>query len=197
VNVGQYVHSGDPIVPLQSEAPIYVNFSVPQQQAATLKVGSTVYAAADSGAKARVAGRITAINAQVDEVTRNVEVQATFDNRARTLRPGAYATVEVVTGRQAAVVAIPASAVNYAPYGNSVFIIEDMKGPDGKSYKGVRQQFVKLGPARGDQVAVLSGVKDGDEIATSGVFKLRPNAAVQVNNAVQPSNSANPQPADS
>ena len=92
---------------------------------------------------------------------------------------------------------LPASSVNFAPYGNSVFIVESMKAPDGKAYLGVRQQFVKLGAAQGDQVAILSGVKAGEEVVTSGVFKLRPNAAVQVNNRVQPSNSLAPRPKDS
>jgi membrane fusion protein (multidrug efflux system) len=94
-------------------------------------------------------------------------------------------------------VALPASAINYAPYGNSVFILEDMKGPDGKSYRGVRQQFVKLGRSQGDQVAVIDGVQPGQEVVTSGVFKLRPGAAVQVNNKTQPSNSPLPRPEDS
>jgi len=95
------------------------------------------------------------------------------------------------------VVALPVSAVAYAPYGNSVFIVEDMEGPDKKKYKGVRQQFVKLGGARGDQVAVVSGLKPGEEIVTSGVFKLRNGAAVQINNKVQPAGEAAPRPEDS
>jgi len=108
-----------------------------------------------------------------------------------------YVTVNVSLDDETAVVALPVTAINYAPYGNSVFIIEDMKGPDGKPYRGVRQQFVKLGAARGDQVAVLDGVKAGQEVVTSGVFKLRTGAAVMINNAVQPGNSATPEPEDS
>ena len=197
VNLGQYVRSGDPIVPLQSEDPIYVTFTVPQQQVQALRAGATVMAASDSGARATVIGRITAVNPVVDEQTRNVQVQATFRNGDRRLRPGMYVTVKVVTGDGGAVVALPSSAINYAPYGNSVFIVESMKGPNGQSYSGVRQQFVKLGAAVGDQVAILSGVKAGEEVVTSGVFKLRSGAAVSVNNKVQPSNDPAPKPEDS
>lgn len=197
VNLGQYVRSGDPIVPLQSEDPIYVNFSVPQQQVASLRVGATVHAAADSGVQSTASGRITAINPVVDEATRNVQVQATFRNEHGRLRAGAYVTVKVMLGSSAPLIALPASSVNFAPYGNSVFIVEEQKGPDGKAYLGVRQQFVKLGASQGDQVAILGGVKAGEEVVTSGVFKLRPNAAVQVNNRVQPSNSLAPRPKDS
>jgi membrane fusion protein (multidrug efflux system) len=144
-----------------------------------------------------VIGRITAVNPVVDEATRNVQVQATFRNGDRRLRPGMYVTVRVVTGDAGAVVALPASAINYAPYGNSVFIVESMKGPNGQAYSGVRQQFVKVGASVGDQVAILSGVKAGDEVVTSGVFKLRSGAAVSVNNKVTPSNDPAPKPEDS
>src|SRR5439155_1054767 len=118
------------------------------------------------------------------------EMQASIDRK--TIR----APFAVIVGTGDAVVALPTSAINYAPYGNSVFIIEDMKGPDGKSYRGVRQQFVKLGRSQGDQVAVIDGVQPGQEVVTSGVFKLRPGASVQVNNKTQPSNSPWPRPED-
>lgn len=196
-NVGQYLRSGDPIVPLQSEDPIYVNFSIPQQQVRQIRVGATVRAAADSGAAATAEGHVTAVDPVVDEATRNVKVQAMFTNTRGRLRAGSYVTVSVTTGTRAPQVAVPVSAISYAPYGNSVFIVEKMKGPDGKEYLGVRQQFVKLGTTQGDQVAVLSGVKTGEEVVSSGVFKLRPAAAVVVNNKVQPGNSAAPKPEDS
>ncbi len=197
VNLGEYVHTGDPIVPLQSADAVFVDFSVPQQNMRALKVGAVVHASADSGAGSQFTGRITAINPVVDEATRNVQVQATFPNTRGALRAGMYVTVKVILGGSDAVVALPTTAINYAPYGNSVFIVEDIKGPDGKSYRGVRQQFVQLGRQQGDQVGVLSGVKPGQEVATSGVFKLRPGAAVVVNNKVTPSNSAAPKPEDS
>jgi membrane fusion protein (multidrug efflux system) len=137
------------------------------------------------------------VNSVVDEATRNVQVQATLPNPDGRLRPGMFVEAQVVLGAGAPVVAVPASAINYAPYGNSVFIVEPMKGPDGKPYTGVRQQFVKLGGTRGDQVAVVSGVKPGQELVTSGVFKLRSGAAVVVNNRIQPSNNPAPKPEDS
>lgn len=197
VNLGQYVRSGDPIVPLQQINPIYVDFSVPQQDAPSLKVGQAVSAAGDSGSRELGTGRITAINPVVDDATRNVRVQATFQNGNGRFRPGMYVTVRVELGSHEPVIALPITAINYAPYGNSVFIVEDIKGPDGKTYRGVRQQFVKLGGSRGDLVAVTGGVKDGQEIVSSGVFKLRTGASVQVNNNVQPGADAAPKPEDS
>jgi len=197
VNLGQYLHSGDPVVPLQSMVPIYVNFGVPQQDVAEVKVGDVVWASADSSMGGEMAGRVTAINPVVDDATRNVQVQATFPNARERLRPGMYVTVRVSLASSQNVVALPASAINYAPYGNSVFIVEQIKGPNGQLYRGVRQQFVKLGAARGDLVAVTSGVTPGQEVVTSGVFKLRTGVAVTVNNAVQPSASPAPKPEDS
>jgi membrane fusion protein (multidrug efflux system) len=197
VNLGQYLNPGDPIVSLQSLDPIYVNFAVPQQQVAELQVGREVGVTAEGTTKVRGAGKITAINSVVDEATRNIEVQATLANPDGTLRPGMFVRAQVVLGEGSPIVALPASAINYAPYGDSVFIVGQMKSPDGKPYNGVRQQFVKVGGSRGDQVAVLSGVKPGEEVVTSGVFKLRSGAAVVVNNKVQPSNNPAPKPADS
>jgi membrane fusion protein (multidrug efflux system) len=197
VNVGQYVNSGDPIVPLQAMDAVFVNFSVPQQDISSLKVGSSVGATVEGSKDGAFTGRVTAIDPVVNDATRNVQVQATFPNRNNELKAGMYATVRVIVDEGQPIVALPSSAINYAPYGNSVFILEDMKGPDGKTYKGVRQQFVKLGRAQGDQVAILSGVKPGEEVVTSGVFKLRPNIAVKVNNTVMPSDSTAPKPEDS
>src|SRR5262245_53958022 len=197
VNVGGYVNSGDPIVPLQALDAVYMNFSVPQQNIGSLKVGSFVDATVEGSKDSAFHGRVNAIDPVVNDATRNVQVQATFPNARGELKPGMYATVRVVVGQGEPTVALPASAINYAPYGNSVFILEDMKGPNGKTYLGVRQQFVKLGRAQGDQVSILDGVKPGEQVATSGVFKLRPNAAVKVNNAVTPSDSTAPKPADS
>ena len=196
VNLGQYLSGGDPVVSLQSLRPVYVNFSVPQQSAGRLPVGTEVRVTAQ-GQDAFATGRITAIDAVIDEATRNVQIQATFANADGRLRPGMFVETFVEQGVSTPVIALPASAISYAPYGDSVFIVEDVKGPDGKSYRGVRQQFVKLGGARGDQVAVVSGLKPGEEVVSSGVFKLRPGAAVQVNNKIKPSNSPEPRPEDS
>ena len=197
VNLGQYLNPGDAVVPLQSMDPVYVNFSLPQQDVAALRIGAEVNVAADSIAIGRATGRITAINSVVDEATRNVQVQATFQNPGGELRPGMFMDVQVVLGSSSRVIALPASAISYAPYGNSVYIVGDVKGPNGKTFRGVRQQFVKVGGARGDQIAVLSGVQPGDEVVTSGVFKLRNGAAIFVNNARQPGNNPAPRPEDS
>ena len=197
VNLGQYLKAGDPIVSLQSLDPIYVNFSVPQQQLGDLRVGAEVHVTAQGVESSDPTGTITAVNSIVDEATRNIQVQATLANREDKLRPGMFVEAQVVLGASTPVIALPTSAISYAPYGNSVFIVGDMKGPKGQTYRGVRQQFVKLGSSRGDQVAVVSGVKPGEEVVTSGVFKLRNGAAVVVNNKVQPSNNPVPKPEDS
>ena len=202
VSLGQYVGAGDPIVQLQSLDPIYVNFGVPQQDAGQLGLGRTVriVAGADAGADTggqQFTGRITAIDAVVNEATRNVQVQATLANPKGQLRPGMFVQAQVVLGSSRRVVALPAPAISYAPYGDSVYIVADMKGPNGESYRGVRQQFVKVGASRGDQVAVIEGLNPGDEVVTSGVFKLRNGAAVNVNNRVQPGNNVSPTLGDS
>lgn len=195
VNLGQYLAGGDPVVPLQSLDPIFVNFTVPQQEVGRLHIGGEVSAAVE-GTKAPFTGRITAVNSVVDEATRNVQVQATFANPQGKLRPGMFVEAKVALGASRDVVTLPASAINYAPYGDSVFIVEQVQGPNGASYKGARQQVVKLGGALGDQVAVLSGVEPGAEVVSSGVFKLRNGAAVHVENAVQPANDPAPKPED-
>ena len=196
VNLGQYLAGGDPIVSLQSLRPVYVNFSVPQQAVGRLQLGTEVSVTAE-GQPLQEKGRITAVDAVVDEATRNIQVQATFANQDGRLRPGMFVEAQASQGESAAVIALPASSISYSPYGDSVFIVENVKGPDGKSFRGVRQQFVKLGGARGDQVAVVTGIKPGEEVVSSGVFKLRNNAAVQVNNKIRPANSAAPRPEDS
>ncbi len=194
INLGQYLAGGAPVVSLQSLQPAYVNFSVPQQEVGRVKPGATVRVSSDGGADS---GVIAAVDSIIDEATRNARVQAIFQNRAGMLRPGMFVEAQLATGSATQIIAVPASAISYAPFGDSVFIVEDVKGKDGTSYRGVRQQFVKLGGTRGDQVAVLTGIKPGEEVVTSGVFKLRSGAAVQVNNAIQPSNSAKPKPEDS
>ena len=194
VNLGQYLSAGDALVTLEALNPIYVNFGVPQQTAGQMRPGRVVHAKVDDLAGADFTGRITAIDSVVDPTTRNVQVQATFANPRGTLRPGMFVQTEVVLGDAQSVVSVPASAISYAPYGDSVFVVVDTKGEDGQTYKGVRQQFVKVGPTRGDQVGIVSGVTAGDEVVTSGVFKLRNGAAVLVNNTVTPGNSPQPKP---
>lgn len=194
INLGQYLKAGDPIVPLQSLDPIYVHFSIPQQDVAQVRMGGDVRVGAE-GLTSDLPGKVTAIDAIADSQTRNVQVQATLANPGNVLRPGMFARASVMLPEKSEVVPLPASAVLYAPYGDSVFIVETMT-KDGKEYKGVRQQFVKLGSSRGDQVAVTEGVEPGQEIVTSGVFKLRTGAAVAVNNQVMPGNSPSPKTED-
>jgi len=199
VNLGQYLAGGAPIVSLQSLNPIYANFGVPQQDAGKVRIGGTVRITANdvtgiAGIEFR--GRVTAIDSTVSEATRNIQVQATLANPDGTLRPGMFVQTQLTTGAGRSIIALPGSAISYAPYGDSVFVVTDLKDPNGHAYRGVRQQFVKLGGGRGDQVAIVAGVHSGDEIVTSGVFKLRNGAAVQVNNTIQPGNNPAPTPED-
>jgi membrane fusion protein (multidrug efflux system) len=196
VNVGQYLTGGAALVTLQSLNPIYVNFGVPQQSVGQIPVGRVVHVRANDGATAWT-GRVSAIDSLVDETTRNITVQATLANPDGKLRPGMFVQTEVTLGPSQKVLALPASAISYAPFGDSVFVVAEMKDDAGRTYRGVRQQFVKLGPSRGDQIAVLSGIKPGDEVVTSGVFKLRNGAAIQINNQVRPANSPAPTPKNS
>ena len=197
VDLGQYLNGGDAVVPLQSMDPVYINFALPQQDIAALRIGASVRVSAENIDVGRAEGVITAMNSIVDEATRNVQVQATFHNPTGRLRPGMFVRVEASLGRGATVIGLPASAVNYAPYGNSVFVVTDMKGASGKPYRGVEQRFVQLGPRRGDQVSVVSGLKPGEEVVTSGGFKLRTGAAVLIDNKLAPSNNPAPKPEDS
>lgn len=196
VNLGQYLTGGDPVVPLQALNPIYVNFGVPQQEATEMHIGRGVRITVGELGGGEFTGRISALDSVVDQTTRNVQVQATLANAGGRLRPGMFVQTQVTLGADRHVVALPTSAINYAPYGDSVFVVGDMKNPKGQTYRGVRQQVVKLGAARGDQIAVLSGINPGEEIVSSGVFKLRNGAPVQVNNTVQPGNSRSPKTED-
>jgi membrane fusion protein (multidrug efflux system) len=196
VNLGQYLQSGAQVAPLQSLDPIYVNFWLPQQNLGQIAAGQQVRVQADGLPNVEFDGKINAVDAVIDEATRNVRVQATLSNPKGLLRPGMFVNAEVPLTDTSSHVILPATAIQFAPYGDTVYIIEDMKGPDGKTYRGVRQQVVKVGESRGDRIAILSGVKAGEEVVTSGVFKLRPGVHVQVNNSIQPENSDAPTPED-
>jgi len=195
VNLGQYLNGGDPIVPLQAIDPIHVDFSVPQQDVGPIKVGAEIHVAAE-GVSGDIKGKVTALDSVVDEATRNVRIQAKVANADGRLRPGMYVTTEIGLGAGRSVVAVPATSILNAPYGDSVFIVEEITGPNGQKFKGARQQFVKVGAGRGDQVAVLEGVPNGAEVVSSGVFKLRNGVAVHVNNTMQPGNDPAPKPED-
>jgi len=193
VNLGQILREGDPIVTLQSLDPIYVNFTLPQQELARLRSGLPVRVTSDAlPGGPSIDGRITAVNPLVDAETRNIQLQATVANRAEKLRPGMFVNVAVGLPARQKVLAIPATAVLYAPYGDSVFVVDDDK--KGKGGKVLRQQFVRLGDKRGDFVAVTHGLKEGENIVSTGVFKLRNGQAVVVDNRLAPKFQNAPRP---
>lgn len=196
INLGQFVARGAPLLPLQKLDPIFVNFYIPQRQLPAIALGQKVDIAIDAFEGQRFEATITAINSEIDPATRNIAVQATVANPKELLRAGMFARVEVQMAAAEQLVAVPATAIAYASYGNSIFIVETMKDPAGKEYLGVRQQFVKTGPTRGDLIAITEGLKPGEQVVTAGVFKLRNGAHVQVNNTVTPSSSATPKPAN-
>ncbi len=197
VSLGQYLAAGQAIVSLQSLNPIYVNFGVPQQDTGKVIPGHVMRVTNGDLPGMAFTGRIIALDSVINEQTRNIQVQAVVTNKDNKLRPGMFLQVELPLGQPRQVVPLPASAINYAPYGDSVYVITDMKDAKGNSYRGVRQQVVKIDGSRGDQVGVVSGVNPGDEVVSSGVFRLRNGAPVLVNNEVKPSNSTAPKPEDS
>jgi membrane fusion protein, multidrug efflux system len=194
INLGQYVNSGQAIVPLQSLDPVYVDFAIPQQRLADVRVGDELEISVDGQAGVAGAGKITAINSIVDQSTRNINMRATLPNHDGKLVPGMFVQANIFVGTSNPVIALPASSISYTPYGDFVFVVDNIQGQSGETYRGIRQQLVKLGSARGDQVAIIDGVKVGDEVVTSGVFKLRSGMAVVVNNEIQPGNSSTPKP---
>ncbi len=197
VNLGQVINDGEAIVSLQSLDPIYVNFSLPQQQLSSIKAGLAIRVTTDAFPGEAVEGKITAINPQVDAATRNIQVQATVANADERLRPGMYVSVAVVLPGREKVLAIPATAVLHAPYSDSVFTVEDSAGPSpGGPVKVVRQQLAQLGEKHGDFVAVRSGLKEGDTVVSTGVFKLRNGQTVTVDNTLSPEFKLNPRPAE-
>lgn len=187
VDLGQFLSAGQEIVPLQSLHPIHVNFLLPQQELEWLKSGLPVRLTTDALPGRVILGEITAINPQVDPVTRSIRIQATVENLQEELRPGMFVNVEVVLPAENEVLAIPATAVLYAPYSDSVFVVEVGKreGSD-QPVKVLRQQFVRLGERRGDFVSVVSGLKEGEVVASTGVFKLRNGQEVVVDNTLAP-----------
>ncbi len=187
INLGQTLNEGDAIVSLQSFDPIFVNFSLPQQQLAKVRPGLIVRMTTDALPGRTIEGKITAINPAVDAATRNIEIQATAENPEEQLRPGMFVSVNVVLPTLEKVLPIPATAVLYAPYGDSVFVVEEKKNEkNNQPSMIVRQQFIRLGEKRGDFIAVASGLKEGETIASTGVFKLRNGQSVVVNNALAP-----------
>jgi len=197
VSLGQYLAAGQAIVSLQSLNPIYVNFGVPQQETGKVVLGHAIRVTNSDLPGMAFSGRITALDSIISEQTRNIQVQAILTNKDNKMRPGMFVQVELPLGQSRQVIALPASAINYAPYGDSVYVVTDMKDAKGNSYRGVRQQVVKVEGSRGDQVGITSGLNPGDEVVSAGVFRLRNGAAIQINNTVKPENSPTPKPQDS
>ncbi len=191
-DLGQYLNVGSPIVALQSLDPIYVRFAQPQQHLDKVPAGRQLLLSASGVAGEQFGGKISAIDSMVDESTRNILIQGTVANPDGKLRPGMFVNVEVLLPKTSGVVAIPATSINYSPDGDSVFVVVDGKLPDGSAGKVVEARNVKLGPSRGDQVSIVSGVKVGDQIVTSGLFKLQNAMPVQISNGVQPGNELTP-----
>jgi membrane fusion protein (multidrug efflux system) len=197
VNVGQMINAGQQVVALTALDPLYVDFALPEQYLSKLAKGLEVTVRADAFPGRQFKGKLTAINSMVDPVTRNVPLQATLDNPDRALHPGMFAKVEVALAETKKTIVIPGSAVSYAPYGDSVFVIEKQKDPKtGKESQVLRQQFVRIGEARGDFVAVTQGLKAGQTVVSTGVFKLRNGMGVTVNNDLAPKPQLNPKPED-
>ena len=198
INLGQYLDTGKPIVSLQSLAPVYADFSFPQQELARLKTGMQVRLSSDTYPGRNFDGILTAVNPDLDPLTRSVGAQATFANADDLLRPGMFARVKVLLSEEQNVLVIPATSVLSAPYGDSVYVIETKPTKAGAAPQlVVRQQFIRTGSARGDFVSVESGLKPGDRIVSSGLFKLRNGLTVVENNELTPKPPETPNPADS
>ena len=197
VNPGQYLNAGDKIVTLQALDSIYVDFYLPQQELSRLTKGQTVTAVSDAYPNKKFTGRITAVSPKVDPQTRNVQIEALLENPRHELLPGMYANIRVQAGKPQRYLTIPRAAVTFNPYGETVYIVED-KGKDakGQSSLAVKQSFITTGPARGDQVAVLKGIKEGDRVVTAGQLKLKSGSPVIIDNTVQPANDPHPAPKD-
>ncbi len=196
VELGQVVSPGTAIASLQSVSPIHADFWLPQQALAELKVGQRARLRTDAFPGSSWDGEITTVNPEIDVATRNVRVRATFLNADGQLRPGMFANVEILSSERRQVLLIPATSVIFAPYGDSVFAIEEKREESGKATAVARQKFVRLGERRGDFVEVTSGISAGATIVSTGAFKLRNGASVLVNNALAPQAELAPKPTD-
>jgi membrane fusion protein (multidrug efflux system) len=197
VNLGQFVDNGDKIVSLQSLDPIYVDFLLPQQLIAGLAVGQPLKLITDAYPGRSFEGKLTAINSEIDPVTRNIRLQGTLQNSDGALRPGMFARVILTLGEAEEVVSVPATALISAPYGDSVFVLETETAEDGAARTVARQRFIRTGRARGDFVSVTQGVKPGETVVTAGAFKLRNGTPVEVSNDLAPQPELAPTPPDS
>src|SRR5437764_677128 len=198
VNVGQMIKEGQQVVALTALDPLYVDFALPQQDLAKLSNDLEVRVLSDAIPGREFKGKLTAISSMVDSVTRNVTLQATLENPDHALHPGMFGKIEVVLPEKHKTLVVPGSAISYAPFGDSVFVIEKQKDPKtGKESQTIRQQFVRIGEARGDLVAIVDGLKANETIVSTGVFKLRNGMAVTINNDLAPKPQEKPNPVDS
>ncbi|MDD5586166.1 MAG: efflux RND transporter periplasmic adaptor subunit [Alphaproteobacteria bacterium] len=197
VDIGQYLNPGMAVVTLQQLDPIYIDFYLPEQLLPQVQMGQKVTAKTDAHPGKALEGDVTALNAKVDPATRNILIRATLKNPERLLLPGMFANVNVVSGTPQRYITLPQTAITYNPYGNTVYIVET-KGTNekGEPQLTAKQTFVTTGETRGDQIAVLSGVKEDDAVVSSGQIKLRNGSPVVINNNIQPANEANPKPED-
>jgi membrane fusion protein (multidrug efflux system) len=193
VNPGQYLNTGDKVVTLQAVDPIYVDFKLPQQQLATIANGQAVNLATDAFPGATFTGKITAIDPRVDASTRNFQAEATVPNSDQKLLPGMFVRVAIIAGETKRYLTLPQTSITYNPYGATVFLARRKPGGSDKDLIA-QQSFVTLGPTRGDQVAVLRGVAEGDLVVTSGQLKLNNGVPLVVNNSLQPENDPHPSP---
>lgn len=197
---GQYLNPGDKVVTLQTLNPIFADFFQPQQKISQLRIGQTIELSVDAYPAQKMIGKLTTLNPKVDSNSRNIQIQATFDNPRGELLPGMYAKVNVTLGEAQQFLTLPQTAITYNPYGSTVFVIEEEEGktpegtPDGKKQKVAKQVFVTTGDSRGDQVAILKGLKAGQEVVTSGQLKLKNGTPVLIDNTTIPNNNPNPKP---
>ena len=196
VDVGQYVNAGTKLVTLQALDPVYVDFYAPQKSLGRIAVGQKIILKTDAFQGQQFPGEVSSIDPKVDPATRNVQVRATVRNPKHSLLPGMFATVVLASGGPQRFLTLPQTAVSYNPYGDTVFVVEESKGRDDKVALIAQQKFVTTGEARGDQVAILSGIKEGDTVVTAGQIKLRSGFPVIVNNSIQPTNEPAPKPKD-
>jgi len=197
INLGQFVQNGDKIVSLQSLNPIFVDFLLPQQLISTQAVGQKILLRTDAYPDRVFEGKLTAINSEVDRITRNIRLQGTLTNPDGALRPGMFARVEIFEGSEDEVLRVPLTAVFRAPYGDSVFVVLEKNGPDGKNEKFVEQKFIRTGRTMGDFIAVTEGLKAGDTVVSAGTFKLRNGMGVNIDNSLAPQPAAAPNPENS
>jgi membrane fusion protein (multidrug efflux system) len=194
VNAGQYISPGTKVVTLQALDPIYMDFFLPQQVLERVRVGQEINVTVDTYPNATFPGKISTIDPKVDAATRNVAVRATLPNRDRKLLPGMFANARIETGAPERYITLPQTAITFNPYGNMVYRVTEQADDKGKQSLIARQTVVTTGQTRGDQIAVLTGLNEGDLVVSAGQTKLQNGATVTVNNAVQPSNDPNPQP---